>query len=283
MRFVNIVDFVEKNAAVASLKRACEQRGLEYLPINLKEVDYFALPTLKKGDMLYRHGLKKSGFAVEQALMRSDIAHFYGTQLQVVEDKPYSYYYNERAGLPVVKTIPLLPVENTNLDEYVNYLGGFPVIAKVMGGSKGVGVIKIDTIEGLKSTIDYLRSLDETVFLRSYVPHEYYGRFVVVGDEVVATHTTHVMAGEFRTNASGNIEDNKRVGSFSSEVENIAVEAVRSLDLEFGGVVILFDQHGQYFISEVNFPCGFTSTERIAQTDIAGPMVDHLLHKASTM
>ena len=60
-----------------------------------------------------------------------------------------------------------------------------------MGGQYGVGVIQVDTIEGLKSLFDYVRIQKRTVLLRSFVQHQYYGRLVVVGDRVVASHRTY--------------------------------------------------------------------------------------------
>lgn len=279
MKLHLVVDFVEKNKALTSLLDAADKRGIDVNVINTKIDDYFSLPTIEDGDLLYRHGLSERGQTIEKLLVRDNIGHFYTSVAAALGKRTSSYVYNERAGLPVAKTIPLLPSVESDIQVHVDYLGGFPLIVKVMGGSKGVGVIKVDSIEGLKSVIDYVRDVESMVLLREFIQHAYYGRLVVVGDRVVASHRTFVMPDEFRTNAAGNIEENKQGFVFSDEVQRVAVKSVQSIGLEYGGVDLLFADNDTYYISEVNFPCGFTSTERIAQTDIAGPMIDYLVTK----
>ncbi len=281
MKLHLIVDDVKNNKAVALLAKAAEARDIPVNIIDARIVDYFNLPKLDKGDLLFRNSMTSRAIRIERLVVRDDVAHFYRDAAYAIGGRACSYFYNKQAGLPVIKTIPLLPTWESNIQEYVDYLGGFPIVMKILGGQDGVGVIQVDSTEGLKSLVDYVRHLRSLVLLRSFVQHDYYGRLVVVGDRVVASHRTYSVENEFRTNALGNTDEKKEGIVFSEEVQQVAVKAVKSMGVEFGGVDILFSDNGEFFISEVNSPCAFYHTQEISGIDIAGPMIDYLVTKAA--
>lgn len=281
MKLHIIISKTENNRTLASLLEAAKKRDLEVNVISSRTVDFFDLPTLEKGDILYRQSTTARCRQIERSIVRDDTAHFYTDVIQSLGKRASSYFYNKRAGLPVIKTIPVLPTVESDINKTVEYLGGLPLIVKVMGGSSGVGVMRADSLESLKSILDYVRGLKDVVLLREFVPHEYYGRLIVVGDKVVASHRAFNMPDEFRTNAHGNIEENKESIVFSDEIQKVAVSAVHSLGVEFGGVDLLFKSDDEYYISEVNYPCDYMWTEDYAGIDISGAMLDHLIEKAS--
>lgn len=283
MRFHIIAEKVENNEAIKFLAAAAKNRGVEINIVEAQKVDFFNLPKLDKGDLLLRIGVSSRAIRIERLVVRDDVAHFYRDAAYAISGRACSYFYNKQAGLPVIKTVPLLPTWESNIQEYIDYLGGFPMVMKVLGGANGVGVIQIDTIEGLKSMVDYVRHLKDLVLLRSFVPHDYYGRLIVVGDKVVGSHRTYSVENEFRTNALGNTGEKKEGIIFSEEVRRVAIQAVKSMGVEFGGVDILFSDNGEFYISEVNFPCAFYHTQNIAGVDVAGAMIDHLIKKSGTI
>lgn len=280
MKFHIIVDKVEGNEGLGFLVAAAEGQGIAANVVEAAKVDYFSLPLLEIGDLLFRQGLSERSKQVEQMIISDEVAHFYKDAVYAIGRRACSYFYNEQTGLPVIKTIPLLPTWESDMQKHVDYLGGFPLVMKVLGGSDGVGVMQIDSIEGLKSTVDYVRDLKGLVLLRSFVQHDYYGRLIVVGDKVVASHRTYSVDNEFRTNALGNTDERKEKIDFSPEAQQAAVDAVRSLGVEFGGVDLLFSDDGTFHISEVNSPCAFYHTQKITGTDVAGEMVSYLAKKA---
>lgn len=280
MKFHLIIKDVEKNKGLNLLVEAARVRDIAVNIIDADKVDYFNLPNLEKGDLLFRNSMSSRAIRVERLIIRDDISHFYRDAAYAISGRASSYFYNKHAGLPVIKTIPLLPTWESNIQQHVDYLGGFPLVMKVLGGQDGVGVIQVDSIEGLKSLVDYVRHLKSLVLLRSFVQHNYYGRLVVVGDRVVASHRTYSVENEFRTNALGNTDEKKEGIIFSDEVQKVAVQAVKSMGVEFGGVDILFSDNGEFFISEVNSPCAFYYTQEISGVDVAGPMVDYLVRKS---
>lgn len=282
MKLHIIVTRTENNKTLDSLLAAAKKRDLQVNVINSKTADFFELPTLEKGDLLYRQSTTVRCRQIERLIVRDDTSNFHIDVNQSLGKRTSSYFYNKRAGLPVVKTIPILPTVESDINKSIEYLGGLPLIIKVMGGSSGIGVMRVDSLESLKSVLDYVRGLKSTVLLREFVPHEYYGRLIVVGNEVVASHRAFNMPDEFRTNAHGNVEKNKESIVFSDEIQKVAVDAVRSLGVEFGGVDLLFKGDNEYYISEVNCPCDYMWTENYTGIDISGSMIDYLIGKSSS-
>ncbi|KKQ44614.1 MAG: hypothetical protein US63_C0025G0019, partial [Candidatus Moranbacteria bacterium GW2011_GWC2_37_8] len=56
---------------------------------------------------------------------------------------PISTYKANDITMP--KTLNLFSRDRDLLQKYVEFLGGFPIIIKSLGGSHGVGVMKIDS------------------------------------------------------------------------------------------------------------------------------------------
>lgn len=276
MKLFIITDYKDIEKIPKNLVLAANKQNVEYEILRAPHTEFLDLPKLEKGDAIFRLGITEKAKLIECTLLRDDTAHFYRDLSLALCDRKSSYFANYLVGLPTIKTATLLPLDNTRLSEYVDYLGGFPFVVKIVGGSKGVGVMRADSFESLKSMLDYVRSIDVPVQLRQYIPHTHYARLVVVGDEVVGSHCTYVMDNEFRTNAAGNSEENKKPYTPSEDMVLDAIKAVHSTGVKFGGVDLLITENGNYFIAEVNFPCGFGSTERIAKVDIANPIIKFL-------
>jgi ribosomal protein S6--L-glutamate ligase len=162
----------------------------------------------------------------------------------------------------------------------IGTLGDFPVIVKVMGGSHGVGVIRVDSEESLRSLSDYLFATKVTFVVKEYFTVRSSLRLVVVGNTVVDAIQYMVPVGDFRSN----------VGEFPVVVKvvpskvsiSLALRAVASLGLDFGGVDILVTDKRNY-ITEVNFPCFFPRCQLLTGTDIAGMMIDFLIEKSKKL
>lgn len=262
-------------------KSACNKLNIEFISYDINTVDPATLSDLSADDLLYRSKVGPQARLIERMLISQHCSHFYTNWASAFNVRGGSYYLHKKLGLPVIPTVPFLPKTNEGILKAVDELGQFPIIVKAVGGSQGVGVMRIDSLQSLRSVLDYLRSISAQVLLRKYVPHEYYARMVVVGNSVVASHTTYTNEDEFRTNA-GKLEDNKREARvFSEEIQKICVEAVHAHGSETGGVDLLFDENDKPYIAEVNFPNDFGQTQEITGIDIAHEMVKYLMSKAS--
>lgn len=263
-------------------KRACEKINIEYIEINAYDTSVSELPQLRAGDLLYRNASTKRAKNIEKIIMCDGVATFYEADQNLYQARKTSYFQNYNNGIPVIPTYPLLPSSPIEIEESVTALGGFPIILKIMGSSKGVGVIKVDSLESYKSILDYVTSQDVAVLIRKFIPHTLYGRLIVVGNKVVASNQTVVPDKEFRSNTSENTDANRTAIVYDEAIQNIAIKAVATTGLLFGGVDVIFDSvTGLPYVAEVNFPCQFEYAQRITGIDIAHTMLTFLLEKSA--
>lgn len=258
---------------------ACTALGVDLVVHEEQTLDLAHLPELGPNDMIYRSASGAKAQRVERMMTTPTTASFRKNWTSVFDDRGCSYYLHEKIGIPVIPSVPFIPDTDEGIESAVAQLGNFPLIVKILGGSHGVGVVRIDSMPSLKSLLDYLRAARIRVLLRKYIPHKYYARLVVVGDDVVASHIAFAMEAEFRTNAGDDTHQKREARVFSPEIRAMAVRAVHALGLETGGVDLLFDVNDQPHLAEVNFPNDFSVTQRVTGIDIAEAMVKHLLAK----
>lgn len=182
----------------------------------------------------------------------------------------------DNLGIPAPKTVNYLPKDREALLKYVDEVGGFPVCLKVLGGSHGIGVMCIDSKQSLFSVSDYLREQGEMVVMKEYCNVTSSARLIVLGDKVIDSIEYSAPKGDFRSNEgkAPNVSQKR----FSKTVNEIAIQAVKSLGLEFGGVDIMITDNGAK-VAEVNYPCFFPRCQMLTGTDIAGKMVKYLRDK----
>lgn len=275
---------VQPNIA-SLLATACAERQIAFNLINPQKFDYIDHNnTLANGDLLYRittTRAKRSADTVELFLLHPEVATLYRSYERAISQYARSFIAHNKAGLPIPKTIPALIPDQTLLKKYVQYVGGFPVIIKATGGSHGVGVMKVDSMESLVSIIDYLHQNHEHVIMRQFVDVTTSARFIVLGDKVVSSIEYAAPDDDFRSNVGQ--FPNVKPKQFSPSLQKLAVKATHLQGIDFGGVDILIDNTGQPFITEVNFPCNFARAQKTTGVDIAGLMVDFLLQKSSQL
>jgi hypothetical protein len=279
---VSAKDSSSAGVIVELLRVACESRAIPFISLHPETVDWTDLPQLEAGDMLYRTEDNHFG-GVRQlawALIQKNTATFfsdYDQSFASYED----YMILQKKNISTPPTIPYLSPNRTILEKSVDTLGGFPIIIKALGGSHGVGVMKIDSLSSLFSVCDFIRKHSKEIILRKFIPSTYSARLIVLGDSVIDSIQYNAPKGDFRSNegATPNVAPMK----FSSEVEATAVAAVKALNLEFGGVDIMVEESSnQHFVTEVNFPCYFARCQNLTGTDISGQMVEYLLAKGKS-
>lgn len=262
----------ENSQTLALFRQSCRKLGIEFFPINSQKFDYFDLPELGADDILYRGGTGDRAQAFEKLMINDSCRHFYSQWDHSLRGRGTTFYYHQKHGLPAIPTIPLIPWNRKEAARFAAELGGFPLIVKAIGNSKGVGVMKVDSQESLVSICDFLRGQDTRVLLRKYIEHEHYGRLIVLGNQVVASNRCGSLEGDFRTNTADTPNGEPFV--FTKEQQQIAIDTVSVLGLKFGGVDLLFDDDGHGHIAEVNFPTDFGCCQEITGIDIATLMLE---------
>lgn len=265
------------------LKEACSKRSVAFEVISSEDYNFSSPVTLSKGTILYKVSTDLRSSAVFKSLLRDDIATVYHDNDVAIAYTENSSMLHQKHGLPIIKTIFDITRNRELLQAYATYLGGFPLIIKVLGGSHGVGVMKIDSLESLVSVADFLIGSkgDAKYMLRQYIDHEYSARLTVVGNKVADSIEYKRVSGDFRSNVGSELTVS--VKKFDASIEALAIRAVAVLQSDFGGVDILIDKHGNGFLAEVNIPCFFPRSQMISGVDIAGQLVELLSKKSAKL
>lgn len=265
------------------LQEAANQRGVEFITLDAKTLRLEEVH-IEEDAIVYRLGLSRQAVLLEAAVLRPTHTSFYAEHQELFA-RAFAWGSTLRllqAGLPIIPTdfTPwLLPPDQ--LDAAVNKLGGFPIVVKGSGGSHGSAVRMASSLDELRTIIDGDEQR-ETLVLRRFIHQARHIRVVVVGNRAVDAIEYRPQPDDFRTNAvevpqvdAFSLEQNQAVGT-------MAEQAVAAIGLEFGGVDLLMEADGSFFIAEVNFPCNFARNQLNTGVDVAGAMVDHLVQKSSS-
>ncbi len=158
------------------------------------------------------------------------------------------------------------------LADLIARVGGPPVILKLLKGTQGVGVIKVDTVESAVSTLEALWSLGEDVLVQEFVA-ESTGvdrRAFVVDGRVVGAMERTAREGEFRANVHRG--GTTRKVDLDDTSRDTALRAAAALDLRVAGVDLLPSSRGP-LVLEVNASPGLEGIEGATGRDIAADII----------
>jgi len=170
----------------------------------------------------------------------------------------------EANGLPVPWTEEL-----TSVDQLKNF--NYPVIVKVLRGSKGNGVYLCHTRDEVEQRFNGA----DPMIIQEYVdtrPGEDL-RVFIVGGRVIGIMHRKSSSGDFRANISQG--GTGYPYTLTPEIENLALTAARVVGLEICGVDLLFDQLG-FKVCEINASPGFKGFDNFCQSNMAKVIVDYI-------
>lgn len=265
------------------LEEACKKRGVQYRFLDPAEVCPLDI-NVSKGDAVYRvtDAFHYGHFELECHLIEKGVISFYDKSklpFTLNAENIDSVLFSQLA-ITTPKTINYLPEDRSSLLKSVEYLGGFPIIIKALGGSHGVGVMKIDSKQSLFSVSDFLRGQGGIYVMKEFCNIKSTARIIVLGDKVIDSIEYIAKNDDFRSNEG--THPNVVAKKFTTEIEELAIKATHALGLEFGGVDIMITNDGAK-VAEVNYPCFFPRCQMLTGTDIAGMMIDYLLEKSNKL
>ena len=123
--------------------------------------------------------------------------------ISMAADKFRTYIKLKDYGLTQPKTV-LIPNEN-ELESAVEKLDTkFPIIMKTLRGSKGVGVLFIESERALTSIVQLMYKTDSSsdLLIQEYIKSEFDVRVIVLGGKIIGTMQRDVVEGDFRSNYS---------------------------------------------------------------------------------
>jgi len=227
--------------------------------------------------LLPREGAETPYFslAIIRQLERLGVPTFNSSAcIETVKDKLYTQQILAASNLPVPKTMLARSPLNINL---IEKMIGFPAVVKTISGSQGSGVFLCETkghLEDLMQLIDTAKT--NTNFIIQEFIHNSRGRDLrvfVVGGRVVACMERVSKDGSFKANFSrgGEVKEYP----VNEEIEWLATESSRILDLDITGVDLLFD--GEHFqVCEANSSPGFKGLEKCCPISIPDIIFDFI-------
>lgn len=161
-----------------------------------------------------------------------------------------------------------------DIDTALKFVGGPPVILKIIEGAQGIGVLLAESRDSIESTINAFFSLGQNIIIQQFVS-ESKGkdiRILVVGDRVLASMKRVAKAGEFRTNIHRGGQGEKV--NLPSLYHEIALHAVKAIGLDVAGVDIIESINGPKVL-EINPSPGIEGLEKTSNIDIAVSIIEY--------
>lgn len=253
-----VVDHLKCDIVIEQKKPAIFYKGSYLTDIDAviprigASVTFFGSAVVRQFEMM------KVFSAIEsQALMRS-------------RDKLRSLQILSRAGLGMPKTV--FTNYSKDVDEIIDFLGGAPVVIKLLEGTQGLGVVLAENKNAANSVLEAFNGLKARVIVQEFI-REAKGadiRAFVVDGKVVGAMKRQGKEGEFRSNLHRGGKAN--LIKLSAKERSVAIKAAKTLGLSIAGVDMLQSKRGPLII-EVNSSPGLEGIEGATQVDIAGSII----------
>lgn len=188
-------------------------------------------------------------------------------------DKLRSLQMLSRSGIGIPKSVFARHPRADDVKRMIAEAGGTPVILKLLEGTHGTGVIKVDSVSSAKSAVEAFSGIKKDIIVQEFI-EEAKGkdiRVFVVDGEVVGAMERSGQDGEFRSNLHKG--GTAKPIELSVKEKAVAVEAARVHGLMVAGVDMLMSSRGPLII-EVNSSPGLQGIERATGAPIAEKIIE---------
>jgi len=219
--------------------------------------------------------------SLEQIIFRVDVLHrlenmgvrvFNSARaIEQTVDKYYTSSLLEDAGLPTPRTIVTECFDEAMMafDE----LGG-DVVVKPLFGSEGKGMMRIVDRDLAHRIFRALELGRYVYYVQEYVPHDDWDiRAFVLGDRLLAAMARRGVG--WKTNVAQGARSTAL--TLDPALESLALQATRLIGMDYAGVDIVCDRHGQPFVLEINCIPGWRGLQSTVQFDVAVAVADYVL------
>lgn len=207
-------------------------------------------------------------FAVIRHLERLGVRAFNtSVSTDTVKDKLYQLQILAQSGLPIPRTmLAKFPVPLDLVEKQL----GLPVVVKTLSGSRGNGVFLCPDKKSFRDLMLFLgqANRDINIIIQEFIESSRGMdlRVFTIGGKVTAVMKRYSTDGNFKANYSqgGGVEKYE----ITPEIEWLAREVSRILNLDIAGIDLLFDRKQGFKICEVNSSPGFKGLESACDVDI---------------
>jgi RimK family alpha-L-glutamate ligase len=168
------------------------------------------------------------------------------------------------------------PIDSTIVKNRI----GFPCVVKVITGTQGIGVYLCEKRRDFNKLMEFIHNvgISKTLLVQEYIglnPGEDI-RVLVIGGKVIGAMKRTAPKGDFRENISNGGTGEKF--DVTPEIDFIARETARVLNLHIAGIDLLFHNNG-FVVCEANTAPGFKGFEKYCDVDIAELIVEYIDYK----
>lgn len=199
------------------------------------------------------------------------------TAIETVKDKLRTSQILSRHSIAIPNTMMVrMPID----DGLVKNNIGFPCVVKVVTGSYGEGIYLCEKQRDYKKLMEFIDNLGNK---KTMIVQEYLGerpgedlRVLVIGGKVIGAMKRTAPEGDFRANITNGGTGEKF--EITEEIDYLARETARALNLDIAGVDLLFDSRG-FRVCEANSNPGFMGFEKYCNVDVADLITEYVRFK----
>ena len=205
------------------------------------------------------------------------------TTINISADKYRSYVRLKDYGLTQPKTV-LIPNKKM-VDFALESLDTkFPIIMKTLRGSKGVGVLFVESKRALDAIVQLVYKTDEDsdLLIQEYIKTDYDVRALVLGSRIIATMQRDVAEGDFRSNYSQGAK--VKPIKLSALEEKECILAAKAVDGMFTAVDFIPSKNRETnppYILEVNSSPGTDGIEEANNINISKEILTYFMNPAT--
>jgi len=196
--------------------------------------------------------------------------------VEISADKYRTYLKLQDYGLTQPKTV-LIPNADTWEESLKSLDSKFPIIMKTLEGSKGVGVLFIESERQIESLVQLLYSQNDDVdlLIQEYIKTDGDIRVIVLGGKVIASMKRDVVEGDFRSNVSQGAKV-KEYKLTELELEQCLL-AAKAIDGSWTAVDFIPSKNPKKdppYILEINHSPGTEGIEKATGDNIVKKVID---------
>ena len=202
--------------------------------------------------------------------------------IEVCADKFRTYLRLQEIGMNQPRTVLIPNDEPETVDTAHEALDNeFPMVLKTLQGSKGVGVILIETERSLQSQVSLIYKIDPfcDILLQEYIESDFDVRVVIVNREIIGAMKRNKITGDFRSNMSQGVRDEVEL----TDVEKDAcLRAAKAVNGQWVGVDFIPAKNrdkDEPYILEVNHSLGTAGISNIIKQNVSEMVIDKYMDR----